>query len=238
MTKTGYFSEEAERIRGVYARRDAAGKRKLYGWNKPDEVLSQYLLRVAVIEALAKAGFDDLSGIDCLDVGCGTGPWLRLLMEWGADPSRLHGTDLLTDRIERGRLISPQIALSVSSDGSLSHVGDATMDLVSAYTVFSSILDPEARAQLAKEMMRVLRPSGLLLIYDFRISDLRSRDTVGIGMREIRRLFPAMKARRTPVSLAPPLQRPLARWSPLVAHAVESFFPFLRTHMLCVLKRS
>ena len=237
MTKTGLYAQEAERIRAAYARRDASGKRRLYGCNQPDELLSQYLLRVAVAKALSKAGLDDLSGIDCLDVGCGTGAWLRLLMEWGADPARLHGTDLLPDRIERGRLVSPQLALSVS-DGSLSPFGDGTMDLVSAYTVFSSILDQEARAQLAREMMRVLRPSGFLLIYDFRISDPRNRDTVGIGMPEIRRLFPAMQARCRTVSLAPPLQRPLAKWSPLAAHAVESLFPFLRTHWLCMLGKS
>ncbi len=229
--------QEAERIRNVYARRDASGKKRLYDWNQPDELLSQYLLRVAVTKALMEAGFADLSVIDCLDVGCGAGGWLRVLMEWGANPSRLHGVDLLADRIETARLLSPQIAFSVSNGWPL-HFDDSTMDLVLANTVFSSILDAEARAMLAKEMMRVVRPSGILLIYDFRIRDPRNRDTVGIGMNEIKRLFPGMITRFRTVSLAPPLQRPLVKWSPLLAHAVEAFLPLLRTHMLCTLRKS
>jgi len=229
------YLHEVTRIRDVYARRDASGKNRLYGWNRPDELLSQYLLRSAAAKALTQNGLEDLSGIDCLDVGCGTGGWLRLLMEWGATPSRLHGVDLLPDRIEKARLVSPQIEFSVSNGWPL-HFGDATMDLVSANTVFSSILDAEARVMLAKEMVRVLRPSGLLLIYDFRISDPRNRDTVGIGTNEIRRLFPGMDVKFKTVSLAPPLQRPLVKWSPLLAHAVEALMPVLRTHVLCTLR--
>lgn len=230
------YIQEAERIRNVYAKRDTLGKPQLYGWNQPDEQLSLYLLRVAVTKALTEAGFYDLAEIDCLDVGCGNGTWLRVLMEWGANPSRLHGIDLLSDRIEKARLLSPQIDFSVSSGGPLPFK-DSSMDLVSAYTVFSSILDPEVRTTLAKEMMRIIRPSGILLIYDFRISDPRNRDTAGISGKEIKRLFPGMQVRFKSISLAPPIQRPLARFSPLFAHMVEAFIPMLRTHMLCTLKR-
>lgn len=231
------YSQEAKRIRDVYAKRDASGKRHLYGWNQADELLSQYLLRAAVAEALTKAGIDNFAELDCLDVGCGAGAWLRSLMEWGAEPSRLHGVDLLADRIEQARAISPHIDFSVSPGWPLPF-GDFSMDIVSAYTVFSSILDPNARAALAGEMMRIVRPSGLILIYDFRARSLRNCDTVGVGLNEIKRLFHGMQANYKMVSMVPPLQRQLVKWSPALAHFMEMLLPFMRTHALCVLKRT
>lgn len=224
----------ARRIRDAYARRDAAGKRKLYGWSQPDVLFMQYRFRSAVARALIDAGFAELRGRDCLDVGCGTGAWLRTLMEWGADAERLHGIDLLADRVATARVLAPQVDVR-ESEGSIPFEAN-TMDIVSAYTVFSSIPVESARRGLAAEMSRVLRKNGLLLIYDFRISDPRNPDTVGIGAREIRHLFPAFEHRERSLTLAPPLQRPLARMSPLLAHIAEAMLPFLRTHALHVLR--
>ena len=194
----------------------------------------QYRFRSAVARALVDAGFAELRGRDCLDVGCGAGAWLRMLQDWGADAERLHGIDLLADRVAAARALAPQIDVR-ASEGLIPFDAN-TMDIVSAHTVFSSILDESARRSLAGEMMRVLRKSGVVLIYDFRISDPRNPDTVGIGGREIRGLFPGFEHRERSLTLAPPLQRPLARLSPLLVHILEATLPFLRTHALHVLR--
>lgn len=222
-------------IRDAYARRDAAGKTRLYAWNLPDVLLTQYRFRSVIASALSGAGYTDLGGRDCLDVGCGTGAWLRTLLEWGADAERLHGTDLLPDRIATARVLSPHIDWSVS-EGDALPFEERSMDLVSAHMVFSSIPDPVARRDLAREMSRLLRTGGLILIYDFRISHPRNPDTVGIGGGEIRRLFPHLRHTQRSVTLAPPLQRPIARISPVLAHLAETLFPFLRSHALHLLR--
>ena len=106
--------------------------------------------------------------------------------------------------------------------------------LVSGHTVFSSILDGSARKALAQEMVRVLKPRGKILIYDYRISDLRNPDTVGIRKREIQRLFPGFTIQKRSLTLAPPVLRRVAPVSPLLAHVLESWFPFLRTHAVLI----
>lgn len=230
------FTEEVARIRAAYARRDASGRRRLYTWTQPDVALSRYLLQSAITPLLSEVGLRDLAQLEFLDVGCGTGGWLRTLQEWGATPQRLHGIDLLEDRIERARALAPQIDFQ-SSQGWPLPFETGSLDFVSAFTVFSSILDADARLELAKEMQRVLRPPGLILLYDFRISDPNNPDTTGIGLAEVRRLFPGRRIRRRLTTVAPPLQRRLSRVSPLIAHITEALCPFLRTHAVYLLRR-
>ena len=103
-------------------------------------------------------------------------------------------------------------------------------DLVSAHTVFSSILDGSARKALADEMSRILKSTGKIRICDYRISDPRNPDTVGIRKREIQRLFPGLAIQKRSLTLAPPILRRVAPISPLLAHVLESWFPFFRTH--------
>lgn len=230
-TAVSSFEQEEARIRLAYARRETSGKDALYAWHRQEVLFTQYRLRAVAAAMLADIGLTDLSNMDVLDVGSGTGGWLRTLLEWGARPERLHGIDLLEERIDRARYLSPIIDFRVGSGWRLPFA-DGSMDLVSAHTVFSSILDPAARQALAAEMRRVLRPGGVIFIYDFRVRDPRNPDTVGIGAREVRRLFPDMTMQTRSLTLAPPLLRRLAPVSPLLAAVLESFCPFLRTHAI------
>lgn len=225
----------AKQIRDAYARRDTANKSRLYVWSRPNVLFTQYRFLAVTARVLVEEGFAQLRGRNCLDVGCGTGGWLRTLMEWGADIERLHGVDLLPDRVAKARTLAPQIDIRLSEQNTLPFE-DNSMDLVTAHTVFSSILDPLARCDLASEMMRVARKAGLLLVYDFRISDPRNPDTIGVGRREIRRLFPSATHRQFTLTLAPPLQRPISTLSPVLAHLIEAMLPPLRTHALHVLR--
>ena len=112
---------------------------------------------------------------------------------------------------------------------------DSGIDLVSAHTVFSSILDGPHRKALADEIARVLKPNGKVLIYDYRISDPRNPDTVGIRKSEIKRLFPERSIQVRSLTLVPPISRRVAPVSPLLAHVLECLCPFLRTHAFYLL---
>jgi ubiquinone/menaquinone biosynthesis C-methylase UbiE len=177
-----------------------------------------------------------LAKLNILDVGCGDGEWLRTLMAWGATPERLHGIDLLPDRISAAKKFSPMIDFKVSSGFSISFP-DAAMDLVSAHTVFSSILDASSREALANEMDRVLAPGRYMMIYDYRISHPRNADTTGIQKTEIKRLFPGFELNIRSLTLAPPIGRRITPWAPLLAHILESLCPFLRTHVLFFMRK-
>ena len=66
---------------------------------------------------------------------------------------------------------------------------DGTFALVVTWTVFSSILSGPARAAVAAEIVRVLRPGGALLYYDFAWNNPRNPNVRGVRSREVTRLF-------------------------------------------------
>lgn len=230
------FAEEGERIRSVYARRDARGAGSLYAWWKPDVLINLYRFHAQAAAFLRKAGCEDLSTLRVLDVGCGNGNWLRQLRAWGASAANLHGVDLLPDRIVLARQLGPEIDYRVGSGWQLPFE-DGSLDLVTAHTVFSSILDSDARRRLAGEMMRVLGAHGRLLVFDFRISRPDNSDTIGVRKREIRRLFPGFRLISRSMELAPPIARRIAPVTPLLVVVLEAMCPFLRTHSIHLLQR-
>jgi ubiquinone/menaquinone biosynthesis C-methylase UbiE len=199
-------------------------------------LLNIYRFHAVAAACLHRAGLDDLSGLRVLDVGCGSGGWLRQLLAWGASAQNLHGVDLLSDRIDRARRLAPEIDHRVGSGWQLPF-DNAAMNLVTAHTVFSSIVNADARQSLAAELVRVLAPQGRILIFDFRISHPRNRDAIGIRKSEIRRLFPGFQLYSRTLELAPPLARRIVPVSPVLAMMLEASCPFLRTHALYFLQR-
>ncbi len=229
---------EMERLRSVYANRDTSGKVALYRWNLFTNAFVEYRRRYAWIRAFNAAGMSDLGSLRILDVGCGNGGWLRNLLEWGARPELLHGIDALTDRILRAKSLSrPDIDFQVAGAQRMPF-RDQSFDIVAASTVFSSVLDAELRANLGREMMRVTRDGGFIMVYDFVISDPRNPDTVGIGKNEITRIFCGSRLAYTfRLTLVPPLARRFPAGLLWLAHMLETVFPFLCSHRLYVLEK-
>ena len=115
-------------------------------------------------------------------------------------------------------------------------IGNAEFDFVVQSTVFTSVLDPKVKMQIAGEMLRVLRPKGSIIWYDFRFNNPRNPDVRGIKAKEVRSLFPGCHAEFLKVTLAPPLARPVARLSRSL-HAILSGIAPLRTHYLALVTR-
>lgn len=230
---------EEQRIKKVYAKRDYKQKDTLYSWDHVDAIYTSFRMNLTWTKAFLKGGFSNLAELEILDVGCGSASWLRVLVEWGAMPARLHGIDLLKNRIHKAKLLSPSdMDLRVASAWPL-EFPDNSMDLCSASTVFSSILDQEGRKSLALEMVRVVKPKGWLMIFDYAISDPRNPDTIAIGRNEINRLFPKQIIQKTyRLILAPPILRKIPGSLLWLAHALEVIFPFLCTHRLYLLKKN
>ncbi len=221
---------EIERIRTVYAGRKGV-KDKLYN---PLDPGAFYLLTsrdrcMLKMLRIFLGSHQELQDMRILDIGCGDGNVLRRFVSLGARPENLCGIDLIEERIDRARAISPNIRFLIGDGGALPFE-DATWDLVLLFTVISSILNPEAQRRVASEAIRVLKSGGAVLWYDFWLNPTNP-DTKGISLSRIRDLFPHCKYVLQRTTLAPPLARRLARFSWPLCWMLESL-PFLCTHYM------
>jgi SAM-dependent methyltransferase len=226
------LADERARIADYYQRREDAGLARRYSLFQRGSLFRVQHFERDVLAALARHGRTDLGRLEILDVGCGDGGFLRRLVSWGADPGRLAGVDLLAERVATARRIHPGIDVR-RADASALPFADAGFDLIFQLTVFSSILEPEMRRAVAREMARVLRPGGLVVSYDFRVARDR-RNTRPLRAAELIALFPGFTADARCVTLVPPLARALAGRSWLLCELLEAIPP-LRTHELVVL---
>ncbi len=96
----------------------------------------------------------DVSGLDALDAGCGTGYLSRHLADRGA---RVVGVDLSDKMIEIARERSPEIDFRVDSVSKLGTVHDGAFDLVVANYV---LMDVPHLMDTVEAFHRVLREGG------------------------------------------------------------------------------
>jgi SAM-dependent methyltransferase len=224
---------EEARFQAAWAKRPEHDPR--YTWSNAGHVLLIQERERAVVDVLARQGYLPLAEQTVLEVGCGTGDWLREFIRWGARPDHLTGIDLLPERIaEARRLCPPRVRLECASATALPFKR-AAFDLVLQATVLSSVLDQEVRHAIAREMRRVVKPAGLILWYDFHMDNPRNRDVRGIRRREIQALFPDCRLELRRVTLAPPVARWLAPRVPLLVRLLGAI-PLLRTHYLGALR--
>ncbi len=175
-----------------------------------------------------------LAGRKILEVGCGCGEWLVDFMAWGATPELLSGIDVDEKQIAHAAEKIPAADLRVGNAAELPW-RDAFFDIVLQATLFTSILNPDFKKAVAAEMMRVVKPGGLILWYDFRFDNPWNPHVRGIGAREIKRLFPGCSFRLRRLTLLPPLARKIVPVSWLAALLLEKL-PFLRTHILASIR--
>ena len=188
-----------------------------------------------VLQALKHHGCTRLSELHALEVGCGGGGVLRQLNQWGVTGSRLHGVDLLFDRLLEAQLSLPAAGLA-HADGQALPYPKAAFDLVLQFTALSSILDAQVKQRIAAEMLRVLKPTGLILWYDFWLNPT-NRQTRGIRPAEVRALFPGCTLEFHRITLAPPIARRLVRLSWSLAGILESLRIF-NSHYLVVIQKA
>lgn len=184
-------------------------------------------------ELLGRAGFFPLDQKCILDVGCGTGETLAGFEAWGANPENLFGVDLLADRIRRARENFPAMNFREANAEALPFA-NSLFDLITVFTVFTSILDPQMTRNLSREINRVLRSGGAVVWYDFRMNNPLNPHVRGISRNGIRQLFPEFDARLVSITLMPPLARPWGSLTDLLYPCFASL-PFLRSHYLGLL---
>lgn len=228
------FAAEEDRIREAYARRRDSIVDDRYSVYLPGNIARLQEIERNVLHLLSRHGRRDLNSQVVLELGCGTGYWLRKFVEWGANPASLHGIDLLETRIAEARRLTPQgTNLYAGSAGRLDFA-DAKFDLVCQFMMFSSILDSELRQQIAAEMRRVLKADGIILWYDLHLDNPRNRDVRGLKLAELRSLFPDCHIDVTRITFLPPLARRLG-WTSVKLYPLASAFKLLNSHYIAVI---
>lgn len=227
--------DDLERLRLEYADREVrlSGSDR-YSFYNPGYLFAWQGRQRHMLSVLRRQGFEPLESQRILELGCGRGSVLLELLSYGARPERLFGCDLLLDRLQDARQKLPHLPLSCADGQSLPYPS-AVFDLAIQLTVFSSILDQQIRQRLAQELLRVVRPGGAILWYDFWLNPLNPH-TRGIRPQEVRRLFPACQFTFRRITLAPPLARRLAPLS-WAACALLEKLRFLNTHDLALIRK-
>lgn len=226
---------EVERIKQVYKKRDCQDKRKLYTLFNISALYMYQQQEKSILKLLKRTGFSKLEDKLILDVGCGSGGVLREFIKYGARPKNLHGIDLLPDRIEEAERLSPNIEFTCGNAENLPYE-DNFFDMILCFTVFSSILDRRMRQNIVREMLRVLKPEGIVLWYDYHVNNPRNPDVRGVKKREIHELFSGCEIHLRRITLAPPIVRALAPYSIILCQVLEKI-PLLCTHYLGVIRK-
>ena len=226
--------DEIERIREEYKARDRTIPADFYAWHRGEIQYWQAGAARACARLLHESRAFPLTDASIADVGCGSGQWLLEFLQWGAIAANLHGIDLLPERIAYGRERLPGVDLRCGDARTLPWP-DCSFDLVTQFTVFSSIADAGLQASVASEMLRVLRPGGRILWYDCRYSNPVRSAVRGLDRDDIRKLFPSCSIRFARTTLMPPLARIVARRSWALAAALEAL-GFTCTHLAAVIR--
>jgi hypothetical protein len=85
-------------------------------------------------------------------------------------------------------------------------------------------------------MLRVLKPDGVVVWYDFLFDNPRNANVRGVNAGEIRRLFAGCRLDLRRITLAPPLARRIVPLSWSLARFLEHL-RILNTHYLSVIRK-
>ena len=232
----GIDNVEISRIRAAYLRRQESGRERRYTFSDYAQVLRIEEMQSRMAFLIATHLGPDLSRKRILEVGCGTGYWLRYFIQLGAQPENLFGIDLLPEKIARAKLLCPRGVHLECQDASRISCENDLFDLALQVTVFTSLLDFEMKKALAREIARVLKRGGYLCWYDFFVNNPWNADVRAVGKKEILKLFPGFRLHLERLSVAPPLGRILNKISPLAYH-VASAMKVFSTHYLGLLEK-
>jgi ubiquinone/menaquinone biosynthesis C-methylase UbiE len=223
------------RILAAYVRRPKGDTR--YAWSSPSHVFQAQERERQALRLLTRHRFLPLASRTILEVGCGSGSWIRQFIRWGAAPEHISGLDLRPEAIAFARHTCPATVRLECGTGASLPFADESFDLVLQSTVFTSVLDPTTKQRIACEMMRVLKQDGLILWYDFLFDNPRNPDVRGVGKREIQALFAGCRIELRRITLAAPLARRLVPRSWLAGYVLGRI-PLLCTHYLGAIRKA
>ncbi len=206
----------------------------------PEVLFQSFAVDRANIAALRSVDLDR-STARVLDVGCGTGSSLIQFVKLGFNPANLSGIDSDSARIEMARRTLP--LASFHAGGAENLPFDAgSFDLVFESTMLGTLESQSLLESIAREMIRVSRPGGFIMLADWRYSREDSGVKTAISPEFISRAFgvgtSTEMVTRVRGALAPPLGRRLSRSAPSLYFLVQALLPFAAAQVTTVLKKT
>lgn len=203
------------------------------------------LLQIMATEAsLVRAAYDislPLHAARILDVGCGGAGDLYQLLRLGVRAENTTGIDILPDRVANARSLYPH-ATFVEGDASRMDFADDAFDLVFESTMFATLPDDELSADIAREMIRVCRPGGYLLLVDWWMPKPGDTNYKALTPKRLRQLFGVGGATTLCTvqrgALVPPLGRFLSKHLPSLYFPIAKVFPYLTGQVTYLLQKS
>ena len=230
------YKDDILRIKRVYEDRKRSIPPDRYSvFNLGNLCIEQEMQRALLALLRNQDGFS-LESSRILEIGCGSGQWLRDLIGWGAEPRNVFGIDLLPERIAKARKLSPADITLLCGSAHEMPFESGEFGVVMQSMLFSSVIAPEMKAKIASEMLRVLQPGGFVIWYDFYVKNPRNPDVRGITQREMRLLFPKCRIECRRVTVAPPVARLIGNYSPWL-YFVLAGMKLLSTHYLALIHK-
>ncbi len=195
--------------------------------------------------AVRRAWIESLRGVSrevrILDIGGGAGSELALLLELGFPAEQLAMVDIIPERIEAAKRRFPIQDIRCEDAQHLTWP-DGAFDVVMEGTIFLQITDDRLAKNIAREMLRVLRPGGILLLADWRYDGGRE-GLLAVDRNRVRRLFAINQGhcrleKVVNSALIPPLGRFLSSKLPSLYFLVQKIVPFSVGHVIYVLRKS
>lgn len=207
-------------------------------WSVPTFNIGQTIYRnealMRAIHDMEKLGLD-IRKSEVLDVGCGQGDGLFPFLNNGFSTKQLHGIDLYADRLATGRSLCPGLDLK-EGDASKMPYSDCSFDVVCEQFCFCHIPDSASvKAQIAKEMLRVAKPGGFILIHDWRMGS-ESRKLYGMSKKRISDWFNLPVVGRYRSQLFPQIGRPVSTHVPFL-YPLMRLIPFATGSWVTVLRK-
>jgi ubiquinone/menaquinone biosynthesis C-methylase UbiE len=175
-----------------------------------------------------------------LDVGCGAGASLIQFIRLGFRAENLSGVDSSQERIAQAQARFPNVDFRWGSAGAMDFA-DSTFEIVFESTLFMMLTVEDEAQRIAREMLRVTRHGGYLMLVDWRYSRKRREDHRAMSRKRIASLFDVGRATdvvaRERGALVPPLGRLLSRRAPSLYFAVQTLFPFAVGQITTVLRK-
>jgi ubiquinone/menaquinone biosynthesis C-methylase UbiE len=191
----------------------------------------------SIIEALRTIGIN--RDWKVLDVGCGSGGSLIQFLDLGFNPNNLYGIDIIPNNIENAKEKLCNVQFECGNAAQMDYKSDY-FDIVTESTMFMQITDNNLSQKIANEMLRVVKPSGYIMLIDWRYN-FRKPEYKPLSKTRVAELFKTGIKTKLHCynhgALIPPVGRFLsARLSPIY-FLVQSFLPILSAQITIILKK-
>ena len=206
----------------------------------PEVTFQTFAFDRANIRALQRMDLDRESA-RILDVGCGSGSGLIQLLRLGFTQQQMSGVDISPERIEHARKTLPSAEFKCDSADAMSYA-DGAFDIVLESTMFVLLPSEDMARGIAREMVRVTRSGGYLMLIDWRYSKPGSDVYKAMSKKRVAELFDVGGATsliaREKGALVPPVGRALSKYAPSLYFLAQALMPPAVGQITTVLRKN